>query len=405
MLPPTALFVSRYRSFAGEEMLPLRPLTLLYGRNNAGKSALARALAFIGASVAEDAQSALVMSPELVRDTGSFQDLAWQGEAGDYSFGLGLRWKEGEVREVRYTLNGASGRPNYVEELVLRGEGGQVLWEGRAPPNKPLRPQGKSHGGELSLVGLVPQDTNVPVLQSLAERLKTLRGRVQWLDGVRARPKRDIPRTGIPPVRLTPNGSNAAEILVERPELTEEIKKFYAGLDPARELEVKEVFESNCRIRLNPKSQVSWAVDLVDTGEGMVQVLPVLVAAALAERQGVGTLLAVEEPESHLHQDAQAVLARHLCKIAAGPNAPILVLETHSRVFLLGVQLAVAEGWLPADRVSLAWIDQDSNGRSSITAVQLEPSGHPRAGWPATALATDLLLASEIAARDLKPRG
>ena len=51
MSPPTALLVSRYRAFAGDEVLPLRPLTLLYGRNNAGKSALTRALGVLGASV------------------------------------------------------------------------------------------------------------------------------------------------------------------------------------------------------------------------------------------------------------------------------------------------------------------------------------------------------------------
>ena len=404
MLPPTALIVSRYRAFAGEEKLPLRPLTLLYGRNNSGKSDLARALAFIGASLAEDAASALVTPPEIIRG-GSFTDLAWQGDAGDYSFDLGLCWDDGNVREARYTLDGSSGRPAYVKELLLRGEGGKLLWSGRAPPNRPLRPQGDHGGDEVRFVGLVPRDTEVPVLRELAARLEALRGKVQYLDGVRARPKRDIPRTGIAPAGLTPNGANAAEILVERPELIEDTKRFYSDLNPARELEVKEVLESGHRITLNLKSQASWRIDLVDTGEGMAQVLPVMVAATLASLEGAGALLAVEEPESHLHPDAQTVLARHLCGIAARAEPPTLVIETHSRVFLLGVQLAVAEGRLPAERVGLAWVDQDAAGRSTIKAVQLEPTGHPRAGWPAAALAEDLRLASELARVDLGLKG
>jgi predicted ATPase len=400
MSPPTALVVSRYRAFAGEETLPLRPLTLLYGRNNSGKSALARALAILGASVAEDATSALVTPREIIHE-GDFSDLAWQGDAGDYTFDLGLRWDDGELREARFTLDGGSGRRSYVKELRLRGEGGRLLWEGIAPPGRLMIPQVGHGGGELGFVGLVPRDSEVPALQELTARMEALRGRVQWLDGVRARPKRNIERTGSAPAKLTPNGSNAAEFLVERPELVEDIAQFYAALNPARELEVREVLDVGHRIALNPKSRASFRIDLVDTGEGMAQVLPVLVAAALAAREGRSAVLAVEEPESHLHPDAQAVLARHFCGIAAKEEPPTLVMETHSRVFLLGVQLAVAEGRLPCDRVGLAWVDQDTAGRSTITPVVLSPSGHPREGWPPAALGEDLRLASELARRDM----
>jgi predicted ATPase len=404
MLSPSALVVSRYRAFAGEEVLPLRPLTLLYGRNNSGKSALARALAILGASVAEDAASALVTPREILRQ-GDFAQLAWQGEAGDYTFALGLRWDEGELREARFTLDGSSGRPSYVKELSLRGEGGKELWAGLSPPGRSMRPQVGHDGGEVRFVGLVPQEPLVPVLRLLAERMVALRGRVRWLDGIRARPERDIKRTGIPPVSLSPDGANAADYLIEQPALVADIQRFYAALNPARELEVKEVLDVSHQLTLNPKSRASFRINLVDTGEGMAQVLPVLVATALAAREGRSAVLAVEEPESHLHPDAQTVLARHLCGIAASLEPPTLVMETHSRVFLLGVQLAVAEGRLPCDRVGLVWVDQDASGRSTITPVELSSSGHPREGWPVAALAEDLRLASELARLNLKRGG
>ncbi|MDI3289586.1 ATP-binding protein [Polyangium sp. 15x6] len=402
MSPPTALLVARYRAFAGEETLPLRPLTLLYGRNNSGKSALARALAIIGASVTEAAKGALVTLPEIIRE-GDFTDLAWQGDAGDYTFDIGLRWDDGEVREVRYTLDGGSGRPSYVKELLLRGADGRVLWAGLTPPapGRPMRPQTGHSGGEQRLAGLVPLDSDVPVLQGLAARMKTLHGRVRWIDGVRARPARVVKRTGTAPANLRPDGSNAASFLVEQPELVEEIGRFYADLTPARELEVREVLDLGHRITLNPKNRASFRIDLVDTGEGMAQVLPVLVAVALAARGGPSALLAVEEPESHLHPDAQAVLARYLCRVAGSEKPPTLVMETHSRVFLLGIQLAVAQGRLPCDRVGLAWVDQDAEGRSTITPVELSPSGHPREGWPIAAFAEDLRLASDLARLDI----
>lgn len=399
---PTAFLVSRYRAFAGNESLPLRPLTLLYGRNNSGKSALSRALAILGASIAENAASALVVPPEIIRD-GTFMDLAWQGDPGDYSFDFGLRWDAGDLREARYTLDCMSGHPAYVKELTLKGEGDRILWSGIAPPGRLMRPQGQNSGGELGFSGLIPRESEVPSVRELSKRMEALRGRVQWLDGVRARPERVINVTGTVPTRLTPNGSNAAQFLIERPDLIQEVTRFYADLSPARDLEVNEVLDLGHRISLNPSGRPKFRIDLVDTGEGMVQVLPVLVAATLAASER--GLLALEEPESHLHPDAQSVLARFICRIAASTEPPTLVIETHSRVFLLGVQLAIAEGHLPAERVGLAWIDQDVQGRSSITPVELSSSGHPREGWPVSALGEDLRLASNLARLDLGRQG
>ncbi|XXX78982.1 AAA family ATPase [Sorangium sp. So ce134] len=397
---PTALLVSRYRAFAAEEALPLRPLTLLYGRNNAGKSALARALGIVGASVAEKAGAALSYPPGVPR-TVDMSDLAWQGEAGDYSMMLGLRWGEGEVREARFTLDGGPDRPAYVKELEIRGEGGKLLWSGITPPERPMRPLPGHPGDEVLFDGLVPQDHEVSAVRVLGERLRALRDRVRWLDGVRVRPPPGyIQRKPVP--GHAGDGSDAYAHLVADPGLVAEASRFYAKLDPPRELEVKEELDAGYRIRLNPRNRPSFRIDLADTGEGMVQVLPVLVAAALAAQEGSGAILSVEEPESHLHPDAQSKLAQFFCEIAKREQPPCIVLETHSRIFLLAMQLEIAKGDLPADRVGLAWIDQDAEGHSHVTPVELSPSGHLRAGWPSVALGEDLRLAGELARLSLR---
>jgi len=263
-----------------------------------------------------------------------------------------------------------------------------------------MRAQGDYQKTEVRFVGLVPIDSEISSLQALAVHMTALRGNICWLDGVRNRPKRDIKRTGMAPMSLAADGSNAAEFLVERPELVGAVGRFYADLTPARELEVLEVLNTSHRITLNPKARTTFRIDLVDTGEGMIQVLPVLVAATLAREGGLDRILTIEEPESHLHTDAQVCLARYMCEIAASDNPPTIVIETHSRAFLLQVQLAVAKNKLPPERVSIAWINQDDLGRSSITAVELAASGHPRAGWPSAALADDLKLAADLARLD-----
>jgi predicted ATPase len=407
---PTALLVARYRSFAVDAMLPLRPLTLLFGRNSAGKSALTRAFSLLGTAGLEEgireAQNALRVPSAMLRG-GKFQELAWQGDAGDYSFDIGLQWGDGELRKAYYKLNGISERAPYVKELRLLGEKDRVLWEGTAPPNKPMRSL-SGQGDDVRFAGLLPRNAKLPVLKELSVRMESLRGRVQWLDGVRKRPEREVDRMGTVPSTLDSDGSNAASFIVENRQVARHVARFYAALNPPRELYVEPVLDTKYNIHLNPMNGESFRINLVDTGEGMVQVLPVLVAAALAATvtaDELPWLLALEEPESHLHPDAQYVLARHLCEIASSASPPVLILETHSRVFLLGVQLAVAEGRLPADKVALAWVDQDEAGRSTVTPVELSSSGHPSAGWPVAALNEDLRVASELARLDLKREG
>jgi predicted ATPase len=134
---------------------------------------------------------------------------------------------------------------------------------------------------------------------------------------------------------------------------------------------------------------------LLDAGEGMSHVLPVLVAASLTARGHGHRMLAVEEPESHLHGDTQRSLVRFLAELAARPDPPILLLETHSRAMLLGLQLAVAERVLPVEAAQVLWCEQDERGESHLHRVEIMPDGGLR-GWPRAALASEAEMVRDL---------
>jgi hypothetical protein len=82
--------------------------------------------------------------------------------------------------------------------------------------------------------------------------------------------------------------------------------------------------------------------NLVDVGFGVSQVLPVLVQGLLMRQGGI---YLVQQPEIHLHPDAQAGLADFFMYLAV--HGVITIVETHSEYLLLRLRRRLAEGSQP----------------------------------------------------------
>ncbi len=117
-------------------------------------------------------------------------------------------------------------------------------------------------------------------------------------------------------------------------------------------------------------------VNIVDVGFGISQVLPVVVALIAAEP---GQLVYIEQPELHLHPNAQVKLAQVLAD--AAKRGVRVVAETHSSLLLLGIQTLVAEGKLSPDLVKLHWFSRNKDGITKIDSVDLDEAG-TYGEWP-----------------------
>jgi hypothetical protein len=419
MFKLTGLSTGGYRAFPNRLDLELRPLTLLYGRNNAGKSAVLRLLPILADSVADGATSAFDIS-RVAGSGASFLDVpARVGEAaGLKQVTLGLDWTRADgqrchddfvikyIDEANQTIVAAYQRCG-PDGLTFRADAEPWPW----PDHETYRVTSGGDGPADQVIaprftGLVPAaDPALPAtLGGLRERLLRLRGQIQWLRSVRTRWDRLITRSGRRFGLLDANGANAAEAVVTDQAVFDDVAAWYARPEIGRRLERADaaVGHPTHRLLLNPSSGPLRDIDLLDTGEGMIQVLPVLVACALARARGSAGILAVEEPESHLHANAQQALADHFCQIAASANAPTIVVETHSRVLMLGVQLALAEGRLSPERVRAYWIDQEPTGESIATPVDFDGHGRPLKGWPQAAFDEDQALARRLLDRQLQ---
>jgi predicted ATPase len=147
----------------------------------------------------------------------------------------------------------------------------------------------------------------------------------------------------------------------------------------------------------------TW-INLVDTGYGAGQVLPIIVECVLAERD---VLVIIEQPELHLHPRAQAQLADLLIEVAtrgkqlieqrkmAKQSLPTrdelkslrvrFLVETHSEHVLLRLRRRVAETTaqlpisrdafsLSADDAGVFFVSRTGNS-SSLNRVAIKPLG------------------------------
>ncbi len=251
----------------------------------------------------------------------------------------------------------------------------------------------------LRFTGLVPEPNEaLPILRDLRPLLSDLPSAVQWLRTRREAPAKRIQQLDTIRQRLGPDGTNMAELLQTDPELRRAVSKWFED-HFQRGLDIENDPPRHFRLVLRSLRESKLVVDVADSGEGIVQLLPVLTAAELARRDAAGgraRILAIEEPESNLHPNAQRWVAEHLSGIAAGDSPPTMVLETHAYAMLLAIQLQVVTRKLPADRVRIYWVRQLADGSSEACPVDLDALGRPSGDWPADVFADQRTLAYEL---------
>jgi predicted ATPase len=403
----SSITAARYRSYALPTEVEIRPLTLLYGKNSAGKSALLRLLPILANSVAAGAGSPLV----LLDKKSAFSDVLWKGPPSPRDLTLGLGFADSGVTRASFTLRYSEDRrQTLVEELRVTGAGSADLVARRIPEERENERKGAplvysvsgpgltGEPGPWTFQGLVPMTH--PVLPDVAElrrNLVALRDSVQWIQALRVAPERRNPERGSEVTSLGQDGADACHALRTDDELLQEVSAWYRE-NTGRLVELRDAPPGDFRVLLRPLDTPAMDVDLVDSGEGFIQLFPVLTALAMARRRARNGqhILAVEEPESHLHPDRQIALAQVFAKAAAEDAPPAIVLETHSFPLILAVQLEIARGNLPAERVVAYWIEQLDDRSSIASRVTFDPLGHPEGPWPSGAFADQRRLALEL---------
>lgn len=119
-------------------------------------------------------------------------------------------------------------------------------------------------------------------------------------------------------------------------------------------------------------------VDLTETGMGISQSLPLIVRAFRECQQS--TLIVLEEPEAHLHPYAHSELAQLFAESIKKDKKKKYLIETHSQNFVLRLRRLIAEGILDISDLAIYYVDfHEEKNESSLSNITVDKTGG--VGW------------------------
>ncbi len=137
--------------------------------------------------------------------------------------------------------------------------------------------------------------------------------------------------------------------------------------------EVKGIDSIRLGIQFETKTGYTNDFSPVNVGFGLIYVLPVVLSLLIAPP---GSILLIENPESHLHPKGQAAIGR-LMSLAA-QNGVQIFCESHSDHIINGARVAVKNGDLTNDKIMIYYFDRNKNDdehKSRVAEILIDRNG------------------------------
>lgn len=399
----TAISVGGFKSFAKEQRIEIRPLTLLAGANSSGKSSLMQPLLLLKQTLeASYDPGPLMLDGPHVRFSSAEQILA-RNELLYFTFRVGFETNKGDAILNVFQISEDQGLDLVRSDLKISGrsvslQAGAKSLETSAIYNlSPALLDAMAHvlGEGKALWDVVrfrcflsvsPQADGDKWIEPTPERIfGNLLQQIIHVPGLRGNPERSYITSAVGDFFPGTFENYVASILISwQKSARERLSSLSQSMEllgltskvEANPLDATRVELLVGRLPATAGSDDGDLVNIVDVGFGVSQVLPVLVALLQARP---GQLVYIEQPELHLHPRAQQALASVLAD--AANRGVRVVAETHSSVLLLAVRTLVAQGKLAPDLVKLHWFTRDSRGATQISSADLDNLG-AYGDWP-----------------------
>lgn len=430
----TNISLTNFRGFEEQVSVRIRPITILIGRNSAGKSTIIKFLQMLRQTLESqrdeffvtdgkyvqlgswqslkntrsskrhcqfsiDVETSDIPTPEVQQMWGVVNKKGVASEVGD-EFRLTLALKKYPVLSEQPVANfRISGQLPYFKKLKSGRHTVTGVIEDRSIFNKT---GGIENAGFLrfgrrtdSLNDLIESVATEQFLDRLRYEFTT----IKHLSPIREESLRAIEAGSPPPRDVGDRGEYAIPHLVQifndpaQEDKAEFIARFAASVADVDTITCKSQFAS-ISTQVKARNKRTQAVSyLADFGFGVSQCLPIFVQGVMHDRR---QLLLVEQPEAQLHPTAQLELGSFFAALWNERKVPSIV-ESHSANVLLRLRKLVKKGELKPEDVSVAFFSVDES-KVVVKNLDIQPDGSLEKGLPMEFFGADLIEAIEMGA-------
>lgn len=367
---------SYYKIFKNEQTLSLKPVTVIFGKNNSGKSAILKIPSILQSAI--NSQSAEVFAPtknglhiedmrSLVYRRGHravsffFED----NKKNSLEFSFFVNEENGHSKIERWTAQNKDdkiglepGEDDELHDLVTKNPVPGVYFNGITPSHDKYK--------------LFAQQI-----------INTLRFNIDYIGAFRWLPPYAFLQSNTFKSCEENDGRINYQFLIDdsktvNQELLKNVSKWYENNFNGWKIKVNRDRNPVYSIEIEQADKLN--INITDAGVGIAQSLPIVTRASRTCEEP--TIIVLEEPETHLHPAAHGNLAELIALSTKNDYNKSYLVETHSINFILRLRRLIAEEKLSVDDVALYSVEFDENECcSKLVSVEINEDGSVNY-WP-----------------------
>jgi predicted ATPase len=348
----TQIKFKNFKIFKNWQTLEIKPITVLIGKNNSGKSAVAKLPVLVAGSISGSFSAPINLNYEGIRIGYSNEELFYNRE-------ITLEPIEFDITLTKDRINvSISGDRNYqirVSKCIING--------------KEIETKVKYNGF---------------ISEEMLSQEKPESFDFDYIDSFRKFPEPQFSDIYGDYFKIGMSGESAYKLLAQYHSqsnpILNRIKEWYKENFEGWEIGVKDIAGSSPLFEVVLSTSKIKAINIVNTGSGIRQSLPLIVRSYMPTQKP--TVIIIEEPETHLHPAAHGVLAQRFAESYLEDNNKKYLIETHSQNFVLRMRRLVAEGILNPDDLAIYYVDYDEEEfASNLKRIEVDEIGRV-SFWP-----------------------
>lgn len=342
-----------YKLFKEKQTLELKPITILIGKNNSGKSAVLKLPTMISESLNADFNAPILLENSGIKIGLSYEDLFYNREITGEALEFGI---SNDTNSIQVSLTGDRFDKINITKYIYNGNEINI--------NESTRLKGF-------------------LINDIAKQIN-FKFDYDYIDSIRFYPDNQFSDIYGEYNKIGANGENSYKLLAQYSQLSNPIlSKISEWFDENFEgwkLAVKDISGTTKSYEIVLYNKNVKPINIFNTGSGIKQSLPLIVRSFMPVEEE--TLIIIEEPETHLHPAAHGNLAERFVDSYREDNKRKYLIETHSENFILRIQRLIADKTISKDEVKIYYVDYDENEFcSSLKEVIIEDDGEIE-DWP-----------------------